>query len=344
MNKANKKITCPRCYSHKLYKFGKDKEGNQKYQCKECKRQFAPSATPKERQLKDYPRCPVCNKGTFIHHNYSNYINYRCNDKKCNHSFFVAKPTAIDPSSNTTIQGKLNFKGMRFPIHIILMALDLYFLNESSTRRISQYLFRTFNVKVSHVTIASWTKKFAAYFKLKSDNLFYNIDLSDSDEWHADETVVFINGKKHYLWLVIDSESRLIISYHLSPYRDAKQAFSLFNDAKKLGSPRAIVTDRLPSYNIPIKSVFQDTLHIKVQSFKDDISNNIIESFNKTFKSWYKGLKGFNSFDSANKLISVFIFHYNFIRNHSSLRSLTPAEVSGINYSVKAKNNWLLTA
>ncbi|NFF28664.1 IS1 family transposase, partial [Clostridium botulinum] len=117
MNKANKKITCPRCYSHKLYKFGKDKEGNQKYQCKECKRQFAPSATPKERQLKDYPRCPVCNKGTFIHHNYSNYINYRCNDKKCNHSFFVAKPTAISPSSNTYLQGKLDFKGMRFPLH-----------------------------------------------------------------------------------------------------------------------------------------------------------------------------------------------------------------------------------
>ena len=109
MNKANKKITCPRCYSHNLFRFGKDKKGNQKYQCKECKRQFAPSATPRKRQLKNYPRCPVCNKGTFIHHNYSNYINYRCNDKKCNHSFFVAKPTAIEPSSNTTIQGKLNF-------------------------------------------------------------------------------------------------------------------------------------------------------------------------------------------------------------------------------------------
>lgn len=237
----------------------------------------------------------------------------------------MAKPKAIEPLSNTTIQGKLNFKDMRFPIHIILMSLDLYFLNESSTRRISQYLFKTFNIKVSHVTIASWTKKFAAYFKLKSDNLLKNVDLSDSDEWHADETIVFINGKKHYLWLVIDSESRLIISYHISPYRDAKQVFSLFHDTKKLGTPRAIVTDRLPSYNIPIKSVFQDTLHIKVQSFRDDISNNIIESFNKTFKSWYKGLKGFNSFNSANKLISVFIFHYNFVRNHSSLGNLTPA-------------------
>lgn len=51
------------------------------------------------------------------------------------------------------------------------MALDLYFLNKSSTRRISQYLFRLFNVKVSHVTIANWTKKFAAYFKSKSDSL-----------------------------------------------------------------------------------------------------------------------------------------------------------------------------
>jgi transposase-like protein len=170
---------------------------------------------------------------------------------------------------------------MRFPIHIILMALDLYFLNESSTRRISQYLFRLFNVKVSHVTIANWTKKFATYFRLKSDKLLKDVDLSDSDEWHADETVIFINGKRHYLWLVINSESRVIISYHLSPYRYAKQAFSLFNDAKKFGSPRAIVTDRLPSYNVPIKSTFKDTVHIKVQSFRDDISNNIIESLTK---------------------------------------------------------------
>ncbi|MGJ0906771.1 IS6 family transposase [Clostridium botulinum] len=341
MNKASK-IYCPKCHSNNLYKFGKDNYGNQKYQCKECRRQFAPTA--QKRQLIGYPRCPLCGKGTFIHHNYSNYINYRCNDKKCNHSFFIAKPTAIAPSSNNTLYGKLNFKGMRFPIHIILMALDLYFLNESSTRRISQYLFRLFNIKVSHVTIANWTKKFAAYFKLKSDRLLKDVDLSDSDKWHADETVVFINGNRHYLWLVIDSESRLIISYHLSPYRDAKQAFSLFNDAKKFGSPRAIVTDRLPSYNVPIKSTFEDTIHIKVQSFRDDISNNIIESFNKTFKSWYKGLRGFNSFDSANKLISMFIFHYNFLRPHYSLRNLSPTEVIGVTYSSKAKNNWLLAS
>ncbi len=87
-------------------------------------------------------------------------------------------------------------------------------------------------------------------------------------------------------------------------------------------------------------------MHIKVQSFRDDISNDIIESFNKTFKSWYKGLRGFNSFDSPNKLTSMFIFHYNFLRPHYSLRDLSPTEVIGVTftYSTKAKNNWLLAA
>ena len=33
---------CPRCNSKKLYKYGKDKFGNQKYQCRVCKHQFAP--------------------------------------------------------------------------------------------------------------------------------------------------------------------------------------------------------------------------------------------------------------------------------------------------------------
>lgn len=341
MSKAVK-IHCPRCHSSNLYKFGKDKNGIQKYQCKECRRQFAPGA--QGRQPSKYPRCPLCGKGTYIHHNYSNYINYTCNDKKCSHSFFVAKPSTIKESSDSTLTGKANFKGMRFPIYLIQMTLNMYFLGETSSRRISQFLYKTFNVKVSHVTIASWSKKFAPYFKETADRLLKDINLSDSDEWHADETVVFINGKRHYLWLAIDSETRLILAYHLSPHRDVDQAFSLFQSAKKLGHPKALVTDRYSAYLMPIKTLFPNSKHIQVESFKDDITNNLIESFNKSFKSWYKGLKGFCSFESANNLISVFIFHYNFLRPHYSLRNLSPAQVAGVNYSDKDKNTWLLTA
>ena len=71
---------------------------------------------------------------------------------------------------------------------------------------------------------------------------------------------------------------------------------------------------------------------------------NLIESFNKTFKAWYKAKKGFNSFDKANNLIYLFIFHYNFIRPHGSLNNFTPAEVAGFASDSFAKNSWFSAA
>ena len=103
------------------------------------------------------------------------------------------------------------------------------------------------------------------------------------DEWHADETVVKVADVKHYIWFIfiIDSETRFVISVHLSPHRDSPQAVSL----AKLGKPSAIVSDRCSTYKVPAKSFFADAGHIRVQSFKDDISNNLVECFNKQFKA-----------------------------------------------------------
>lgn len=58
---------------------------------------------------------------------------------------------------------------------------------------------------------------------------------------------------------------------------------------------------------MPIKSVLGENVKlIRVESFKDDISNNLIESFHHQFKAWYETKQGFNSYDSANNLISMF--------------------------------------
>ncbi len=69
-----------------------------------------------------------------------------------------------------------------------------------------------------------------------------------------------------------------------------------------------------------------------------DTNNNLIESFNKTFKAWYKAKKGFYSFEKANNLISVFIFHYNFIRSHGSLNNYILAEVANFASDNKSKH------
>jgi transposase-like protein len=74
------------------------------------------------------------------------------------------------------------------------------------------------------------------------------------------------------------------------------------------------------------------------------ISNNLIECFHKQFKAWYKTKQGFSSFDSANNLISMFVFFFNFIRPHSGLNDMTPAQVAGLKLSKKQKREYLLVA
>ena len=199
---------CPRCNSKKLYKYGKDRFGNQKYQCPICKHQFAPDS-PKKVNPRKYPSCPVCGKSAFLHHDYDDYSNYRCSDKKCNHSFFQAKSTVKLPPSMSNIIGKYNFKRMRHSLHLVITALTLFY---------------------------------------------------------------------------------------------------------------------------------------RVASLKDDISNNVIEAFNKQFKYWYKTRYGFNSFESANSMIMMFVFFFNFIRPHSSLSNLTPAQVAGLKYSKRQQNSLLLVS
>lgn len=333
-------IRCPRCRSTKLYKFGKNSQGHQKYQCKACKRQFT-SHSSSSFEHRHYPRCPKCGKATFLHHDYKFYSNFRCGDKSCYHSFSVVKLENIKPTSSESLWGKLSFKRMRHQLYTILTALNLYFVCNSSTRQVSNFLLQTMNIKVSHVTISMWVRKFAPLFDVIKTSYTPSINLN-SDEWHADETVVKISGKRYYIWFVIDSETRFVIAFHLSPYRDHVQAYRLFNNAKSFGSPNSIVTDRLGSYNVAAKQILDKSSHIRVQSFKDDISNNLIESFNGSFKDFYKSKKGFASYSSANNIISTFVFFYNFVRTHSSLGGLTPAQVAGANYSERSRRNWLL--
>ena len=243
----------------------------------------------------------------------------------------------------SSLFGKHDFKRMRYPVQTIITALSMFYLGKNSFRNISLILRTAFNIKVSHTTISNWCTKFAPMFDNMRIQLLPALDLN-SDEWHTDETVVKVAGVKHYIWFVVDSETRFIIGYHLSPHRDSPQAVSLLHEARKRGKPAAIVSDRYSAYKVPVKSLFEGVTHIRVQSFKDDIPNNLIECFNKQFKAWYKTKQGFSSFHSANNLISMFVFFFNFVRPHSALNGLTPAQVAGLNLTKKQKREFPLVA
>jgi len=346
-------VQCPKCNNQlSFYRYGKDPDGYQKYQCRNCWHQFAPDRSSVAREgagqtgrprQRDYPSCPVCGKASFLHHDHEHYSNYRCCDKHCNHSFFVWKNAAITAPSMSTLFGKQDFKRMRYPIHLIITALSMFYLGKNSFRNISLILRTAFNIKVSHVTVSNWCTRFAPLFDNMRIKLLPLLDFN-SDEWHADETVVKVAGVKHYIWFVVDSETRFVIGFHLSPHRDSPQAVSVLHEASNLGKPGAVVSDRYSAYKVPVKSLLPDAKHIRVQSFKDDISNNLIECFNKQFKAWYKTKQGFSSFASANNLIATFVFFFNFVRPHSALNGLTPAQVAGLNLSHKQKRKFPLVA
>ena len=338
--KKSYQICCPKCNNKlHLYRYGRDKNGYQKYQCQNCYHQWAPDS-PKKIRYHKYPDCPVCGKSTFLHHCHEYHSTLRCSDKKCGHSFIALKPTVIQPSTASKLFGKVDFKRMRYPIHVILMALTMFYIGKNSFRNISMIMNISMNIQVSHTNIRNWCTKFAPMFHNMAIELVPMLDFN-SDEWHMDETIVKINGQKHYLWLIMDSETRFVLGFHLSPHRSSSEAFSLLNSVKNLGTPKALVSDRYKAYNVPAETVV-NVRHIRVESFQDDITNNLIESFNGQFKAWYKTKRGFASFDSANNLISMFFFFYNFVRPHSSLNNLTPAQCAGLKLTKKQRRKFLI--
>jgi transposase-like protein len=252
----------------------------------------------------------------------------------------------VDSPSSALEPQAFSFKGMRHSLHIVLCALTYYFCGNSTTRKVAQTLYLVHQVKISHVTISKWIKRFAPVFKIIASDLLLGLNLRDSDEWHFDETYIKIAGIDYYLWLAIDSETRLVLDFHLSPRRNSASAYALLSSCKrKFGQPQsAVISDRYYAYQQPAGLFFPEAEHVRVEDFNDLINNNILEAFNGQFKAWYKPKRGFNTFESANRLIATYIFFYNFIRPHSSLNGLTPAQVAGAQYSERQRRFWLLVA
>lgn len=116
------------------------------------------------------------------------------------------------------------------------------------------------NFKISHVAIFKWIRNFRALFKEISEKYILTLLLNNM----LMKTVIKISGKKYYIWNLIDSETRFVLDWFLTTSRQSASAFHLFGKTKdKYGSLSKFVSDKLPSYTIPAKVVFDKAEHIK---------------------------------------------------------------------------------
>ena len=117
-------IFCPHYFSKNLYRFGKNKLGYQKYQCKLCARQFSPDSNPNKNKCL-YPKCPICNSRAYLHHDYLYCSRFKCNYRKCNY---------IQVKKTSDFKSKIiRIKRLRTNINTLYM----HFVHSATTRAIS---------------------------------------------------------------------------------------------------------------------------------------------------------------------------------------------------------------
>jgi len=235
----------------------------------------------------------------------------------------------------------IGFEGMRATPDMITQAMQLYFTGES-LRGVQKFL-KLQGVKMSHVSIYKWVKK---YVKLM-DNYLSTITPQVGDKWHADEVWVKINGDKKYLFAMMDNDTRFWIAQEVADSKFSHDAQNLLAMGKQVTkkTPSVFVTDGLPAYNDAFKKEFtpknflhKPSKHIRDIHFKHQLSNNNIqERLNGEFRDREKVFRGIKKADGS--IITGIKMYHNFIRPHSSLDGDTPADRSGI--EIKGNNKWL---
>jgi transposase-like protein len=238
--------------------------------------------------------------------------------------------------------GKEGFHKRRSDPDVIAKALDLYFRG-TSLRQVAEHFAQAYGLPVSDTTVYRWVTHYSALAAewMESQNA------KVGETWHVDERVVNVNGEHHYLWNVMDSETRFLLASRISKGRGIPEARAAFRDAKAATDvePTEIRSDGFGAYPPAISKEFGHRLsgkaarhaggasyftpHRVVPSIRAPESNNRLERLNGTSKDRTKTMRAYDNIGGAAALSVGWQVHYNFVRNHLALGT-TPALAAGL--------------
>jgi len=270
--------------------------------------------------------CRFCGSNQIVHagmrHNKNGDLQkYLC--RSCGHYFTI----------------NLGFERMRATPQIITSAMQLYFTGES-LRNVQKFL-RLQGVKVSHVAVLKWIKKYVALMNQYLEKIKPNV----SDTWRADELYVKIKGDMKYLFAIMDDETRFWIAQEIADSKYSHDARTLFRAGVKVAGkkPMTLITDGLPAYHDAYKKEFWTmkketrTQHIRHITIRGDHNNNKMERLNGEIRDREKTMRGLKTKETA--ILTGYQLFHNYIRPHESLNGKTPSELCGI--KVLGNNKWL---
>jgi transposase-like protein len=272
----------------------------------------------------DLLTCPKCKSESIVKNGvreakHNHLQRYRCNT--CHYRF-------ID---------NVGFERSKANPKAVTAALDLYFKGVSF-RKVSDHLQQLYGIKITHVAVINWIRKFADIVgpfvdSLKPPHL--------SGIYHVDEMMVHVRREKmevgHYQWLwnMMDNSTRFWISGMVSQNRATADARAVFRDSKnKSTSPRAIIHDGLHTYSDAFNKEYftlktPRVKNIRSISVRNQGLNSLVERLHGTIRDREKVMRGMQTKETAHQIIEAMRIYYNYVRVHSTLKK-TPAQKAGI--------------
>src|SRR5580704_6514204 len=191
---------------------------------------------------------------------------------------------------------RLSYRRHRFPPPIIQHAIWLYLRFTLSYRDVEELLAER-GIDVSYETVRRWVPKFGPLIarKLRQGRP------RPSAQWHLDEMVVRIAGKRMYLWRAVDHEGE-VLDMLLQRRRDTRAALRLMRKLlKKLEfAPKLLVTDKLGSYG----SAFRELGLIRPHE-RGLRKNNRAENSHQIVRRRERKMQRFKSSRSPQRFLNV---------------------------------------
>ena len=190
----------------------------------------------------------------------------------------------------------------QFPPVVIQHAVWLYLRFTLSYRDVEELLAER-GLDISYETVRRWVLKFGSVFarRLRARRP------RPSLQWHLDEMVAVIGGRRLYLWRAVDEEGE-VLDILVQKSRDKAAAVKLMRKLiKKQGfAPTVLVTDKLRSYGAA-KAQIGLTAHHE-QSLR---KNNRAENSHQPVRRRERKLQRFKSPGSAQRFLSAHSAVYN---------------------------------
>jgi putative transposase len=190
----------------------------------------------------------------------------------------------------------ISYARHRFPPELIGHAVWLYVRFTLSYRDVEELLAER-ELDVSYETIRRWVLKFGPAY---ARNL-RRLRPRPSSQWHLDEMVISIQGRRMYLWRAVDSEGE-VLDILVQPRRDKTAALRLMRKLlKKHGcAPRVLVTDKLRSYACARRELGLSGRH--EQGLRQ---NNRAENSHQPVRRRERKMQRFKSPGSAQRFLSL---------------------------------------